>query len=108
MSRRYLFVLLFTAALAGLTGCDKFAGAVKPAADNNAEQTVNAPRVKVETSAGDFIISLQPESNRRREILNHTKFPTKLRLRIPINSGRLPCCTLLTGQFQIPFSFLSI
>lgn len=61
MSRRYLFVLLFTAALAGLTGCDKFAGAVKPAADNNAEQTVNAPRVKVETSAGDFIISLQPD-----------------------------------------------
>ena len=61
MSKRSFFVLLFAAALAGLTGCDKLSGAVKPAADNNVDQATNAPRVKVETSVGDFIITLQPD-----------------------------------------------
>lgn len=60
MSRKTLFAVLFAAALACLTGCDKFGEAVKPA-DNNADQTINAPTVKVETSVGDFIITLQPD-----------------------------------------------
>lgn len=60
MSRLYSFVLLLAAALAGLTGCDKFGSAVKPP-ESNAEQSDNASRVKVETSVGDFIITLQPD-----------------------------------------------
>lgn len=60
MSRLYSFVLLLAAALAGLTGCDKFGAAVKPP-ESSAEQSDNAPRVKVETSVGDFIITLQPD-----------------------------------------------
>ena len=60
MKRNYFLTVLFAAALAGLTGCDKFGAAVKPAEDN-ADQAVNAPMVKVETSAGDFIITLQPD-----------------------------------------------
>ena len=61
MNRKTLFAVLFVAAVACLTGCDKFTAAVKPAADNNADQTTNAPMIKVETSAGDFIITLQPD-----------------------------------------------
>lgn len=60
MSKRNFFVLLFAAALACLTGCDKLGEAVKPLEDG-ADQAINAPRVKVETSYGDFIITLQPD-----------------------------------------------
>lgn len=60
MSKRNFFVLLFAAALACLTGCDKLGEAVKPPEDG-ADQAINAPRVKVETSYGDFIITLQPD-----------------------------------------------
>ena len=61
MSKRYFLVLLFAAALAGLTGCDKLGGAVK-SPEGNSEQTTNTPMVKVETSVGDFIITLQPDA----------------------------------------------
>ncbi len=60
MSRRFFIVLLFVSALVCLSGCDKFGAAVKPA-ENKADQATNAPMVKVETSAGDFIITLQPD-----------------------------------------------
>lgn len=60
MSRRYFYVLAFVAALACLTGCDRLGEAIKPSQDNS-DQSINAPRVKVETSAGDFIITLQPD-----------------------------------------------
>ena len=60
MKRNYFLTVLFAASLACLTGCDKLGGAVK-SPEENSSQTTNAPRVKVETSAGDFIITLQPD-----------------------------------------------
>lgn len=60
MNRNYFFALLFAFALACLTGCDQTENGAENSADN-AETSANAPKVKVETSVGDFVITLQPD-----------------------------------------------
>lgn len=59
MSRNYL-TLLFALALACLTGCDGPNTPANNSADGS-DPLANAPKVKVETSLGEFIITLQPD-----------------------------------------------
>ena len=58
MKRRYFFVLLFIAAQICLAGCNQLKNWNST---DNSDSPANAPMVKVETSVGDFVITLQPE-----------------------------------------------
>ena len=57
MNRNYYFALLFAVAMVCLTGCNQTENG--NTADN--PDASNAPKVKVETSMGDFVITLQPD-----------------------------------------------
>ncbi len=56
MSKRNFFVLLFAVAMVCLTGCNQTENGTSDNPDAS-----NAPKVKVETSMGDFVITLQPD-----------------------------------------------
>ena len=61
MSRNYYLTLLFAVALTCLAGCNGPSDGVATNAADGADQSANAPKVKVETSSGEFIITLQPD-----------------------------------------------
>ena len=56
MNRNFYFALLFAVAMVCLTGCNQTNNGTS---DN--QDASNAPKVKVETSMGDFVITLQPD-----------------------------------------------
>lgn len=54
-------MLLFAVVLACLAGCNGPSNEAANQAADSSDQSTNAPKVKVETSSGEFIITLQPD-----------------------------------------------
>lgn len=60
MKKSYFFAVLFSVVLSGLLGCDRFSPSKPSGADNQAEPS-DAQKINVQTSAGDFVITLYPD-----------------------------------------------
>ena len=60
MYKNYFF-LLIAASLACLAGCNRVKDEAGSKTEGTSTQLTDAARVKVETSLGDFIITLQPD-----------------------------------------------